>query len=251
MSVPALPAIAWRACCWGLAAFSVCWAAAISPQAFRGYATDRIAYRIASGDTYGEDLLKRVGDGLSEPFGFCDERSLRNSLVIRARLAEVSLSAGEIDRIEGRFADVEASARTLLACSPGQSFGWLALFWGRLQVGIPPSTAQAFLRRSYETGPHELWIQARRSTLAATAFEQLPPDLQDRAITELSEMMRAGAFVQAATALMKSNAGARARFLNEVADQPEDLRYRLSRALRYFDADFDVPGLRRADRPWR
>lgn len=251
MTGPALPALAWRACCWGLAALSVAWAIAASPQAFRGYSMERIALRIASGDTYNDELLKRVGDGLSVPAGLCAERFLRNTLIVRAKLAENAVAAGEIDRIDVRFADVEGSARDLIACSPNQSFGWLALFWQRLQVGTRASQAQPFLLRSYETGPHELWVQVRRSALAANAFDQLSSDLQTRAATEFAELLRGGAFGQAAEILTRSVASARARFLDQVANLPEDLRYRLARMLRLLDSDIEVPGLRRPDRPWR
>lgn len=252
MSAPALlPAAAWRACCWGLAALSIAWAMMVWPHAFRGYSTERIALRIASGDTYGDDLLKRVGEGLAAPSGPCAERFLRNALLIRARLAETALANGEMDRIDERFANIEGSARDLLACSPGQSFGWLALFWGRLQTGVRAVDAQPVLRRSYETGPHELWVQARRSALTATAFDQLPADLQATAVTEFTELLRADAYGQAAAVLVTSGVNARGRFLAAAADLSEDHRFRLSRVLRLFGSDIEIPGLRRPDRPWR
>ena len=229
------------------------WSIAAAPLAVGGTAVSRMADRIATGDQYDASALRTAADAAGRATGLlCGERLLRDTLLIRSRLAELALSAGEITEVDRRFEEVREAATALLACSPGQSVGWLALFWTDLQSGRGGTPAtQEILRRSYRFGPHELWVQVRRNPLALATYDSLAADLKAGALDEFVEILKAGAYPQAASILAGAGNRMAPRLLERVASLPDSTRRALARQLRLMDEDITVPGVEPRDPRWR
>jgi hypothetical protein len=229
------------------------WAVLAAPLAMGGTGVSRLTSRVASGDQYEVTVLRRVADVAGRPTGlFCNDRFLRDALLIRSRLAELSLAAGEITEIDQRYDDVRSAATALLACSPGHALGWLAFFWTDLQTGrAGTAETREMLRRSYRLGPHEFWIQVRRNPLALSTYDTLPDDLKAAALDEFVDILKAGGFAQAASILLGPGSHLMPTLRERISPLPEYTRRMLALQFRAMREDFAVPGIEPRDPRWR
>lgn len=229
------------------------WAVLAAPLAMGGTGVSRLTNRVASGDQYDVSVLRRVAEATGRSTGvFCSDRLRRDALLIRSRLAEISLAAGEIAQIDQRYDDVRSAATALLACSPGHALGWLAFFWTDLQTGrAGTAETQEMLRRSYRFGPHEFWVQVRRNPLALATYDTLPDDLKAAALDEFVDILQAGGFVQAASILVGPGSHLAPTLRDRIAPLSEYTRRMLALQLRTMREDFAVPGIEPRDPRWR
>ena len=167
---------------WGTTTFPIFWrqrpiedtaAAIIGHDAFRPHALDRLLPAVAQ----------------IEQSQYCRPEALQSAAIVRLRLAENAMAAGERTAIDGRLSQLENTIRRSLACAPSDSFLWMVLAWlDDARNGFRPQQL-TYLRLSYELGPNEGWVAARRNRLALSMFGRLPTDLADTAVHEFARMV--------------------------------------------------------------
>src|SRR5262249_8310025 len=132
----------------------------------------------------------------------CHASSARSAAVIRLRIAEATLDAGDGANIDSRLAAARASIENSLKCSPVDSFLWFSLFWlDATTNGFRPESLE-LLRTSYQQGSNEGWIMEKRSRLALAIYRSLPRDLAERAVDEFAKLLQPPFTVTAANILM-------------------------------------------------
>jgi hypothetical protein len=123
---------------------------------------------------------------------------LSRSAIIRLRLAEIAMAGNEAQLKQKRLGSLGRIVDSALSNVPGDSFLWLARFWlASVRDGAAADNLPS-LRRSYELGPNEGWIGAKRDAVATGMFSELPADLADQSLSEFASLVRSG-FISAAT----------------------------------------------------
>jgi hypothetical protein len=246
-------AFAIRIFCLGLGGAAVAWGWLVLADFWRDSTLAHMAVRIENREMFKPEVIEALipAAAAAERAEPCRAEALHAAAVVRLRLAETAILAAQRPAIDGRLADFEMSARRALACAPADSFLWAALAWvDRTRNGFKPQQL-AFLRLSYETGPHEGWVAARRNRLALAVYERLPADLADAAMREFAGMLASGFESDAFDNLTGPGWPIRERLLAAAGNVPRYWRELLAKDLYRRGYDVDVPGIPRPDaRPW-
>ena len=104
----------------------------------------------------------------------CDVHAQRALLLLEIPLAYAALQSGAVQEFDRRSRSLEARTRQALSCNPRDSFVWLVLFGLHTGRGQIDENAFDLLRMSYETSPYEVWIAARRLTVAVPVILSAP-----------------------------------------------------------------------------
>lgn len=174
---------------FGLSA--IAWGADTLPVFMRRAPIERIASYIVNRDSFKPGALLPLLPAISavEQEAYCQPVALHSAAIIRLRLAEDAVAAGAREDIDARLAALEDTIRRSLACVAADPFLWTVLAWlDGTRNGYRPEQL-ADLRLSYELGPNEGWVAARRNPFALSMFERLPPDLADSAVHEFARMV--------------------------------------------------------------
>jgi hypothetical protein len=111
------------------------------------------------------------------------------------RLADESARGTDLRQSDIDISSVNMSSKSLIACAPTESLGWLGVYWSL--EGFGPRAA-TFLGQSYRFARHEAWIQFIRAPLALRGFSALPSALNDYAAQDFEDVFRARLFPSAA-----------------------------------------------------
>ena len=184
----------------------------------------RIAERVARGEKYDPDLLRRILAGnLQAGQQQCNTKTLRELLVLQIAAADESVRGSDLQQGDRDIAAVDTVSKSLLACAPAESLGWFGLYWSSIrQEGFGPRAA-SYLAQSYRLAPHEAWIQLIRAPLALRSFEALSPALKEAAAQDFEDILRAQLFPSAAM-ILKTGPAARAALLERTCKLPENER---------------------------
>jgi hypothetical protein len=170
---------------------AIAWGTMTLPTFWRQLPIQRTADAIVDRDPFKPhafDLLLPVVAQI-EQSDYCRPEALRSAAIIRLRLAEDAMASGERDALDARLVALQDTVRRSLACTPGDSFLWMILTWlDGTREGFQPAQL-TYLRLSYQFGPNEGWVAARRNRLALAMFARLPTDLADDAVKEFSRMV--------------------------------------------------------------
>lgn len=236
-------------CCgiaWGGAVLPMSWSRSELQQAARAIADGVPSARI---ETSGWPASARQ----AEEALLCRPADVATAAMIRIRIAEDAMALESVGKLDEALADAVASIRRSLACSPADGFAWLALFWvENTRNGFKVENLK-FLRMSYQTGPNEGWIAAKRVRFALAIFDYLPEDLAKAALDEFAGLV-ATSYLYADMANLFFVAGERARerILQRMALLNGQHRERFGAALRA--RGFQMPAMTGAaaePRPWR
>jgi hypothetical protein len=235
----------------GLAA--VGWGAATLPQFWRQSAIERTAAYIVDRTAFRPDALLPLLPAVeeAEQSAYCRPEALRSAAIIRMRLAEDAMAAGERDAIDERLGALQDTVRRSLACAPSDSFMWMTLAWlDGARQGFRPEQLQ-YLALSYRLGPDEGWVAARRNRFALSMFARLPPDLADAAVTEFAHMVQSRIYEDTLAIFTGPGWPIRDRLLTALEDVGEPQRDAFAKALYSKGYDVKVPGVAlREPRPW-
>ena len=181
----------------------------------------------------------------------CRPEALHSATIIRLRLAEDAVAAGERDVIDGRLAALDATARRSLACAPSDPFLWVTLAWiDGIRIGPKPEQL-TYLRLSYQLGANEGWIAARRNRLALAMFPRLPADLSDAAVHEFARMVQSWIYLEALAIFEGPGWPIRDRLLAGLQDVGLSQREAFYIGLYTGGYNVVVPGVKsRHPRPW-
>ena len=235
-----------------IAIFGICaiaWAIDVIPT----YRTDApfvdIAERILSGDRFNAAQLSAMRRQLdTTPVTPVQASALSGAAVIRLLLFENEMNATNRQPSVSDLADLQTVVSTTLSQSPTNSFVWLMDFWlKRRQVD---SADFGLLRMSYRSGPNEAWIALRRNPQALGAFQSLPGDLAEQALSEFAGLVRSGFYADASNILAGPGWAVHEQLLNRLAQVDEAARRSFASVLESKNLDHvSVPGV--VERPPR
>jgi hypothetical protein len=241
-----------RALLVGLGCLSALWGLAALAQIWRDDDVEHIARRVVMGDPYRlEGLLEKVPvlDTI-EAASTCHPKTLLSDSMIRLRIVESTFEGGDGPHVDERMEAMQRAVVRSLACSPNDSFLWLALYWAHTVSNGFASDDLRLLRMSYELGPNEGWIVIKRNRLALAVFPQLSPDLAELALTEFGKLFESRLLPIAADIFTGPGWPIRDRLLARIADKPQADRQDFSNILRSRGFEIAVPGVTQKERPW-
>jgi hypothetical protein len=215
------------------------WACTVIPTFWRERATTDVAAAIMEGQAFRRSTLTAVDQQWGDE-GQLRAVTLRNLAAIRLRLAEDALRAGDIGGIDGALDAAVRMNDAALARNPSDSFLWLSRFWLTNTRSGFSRDHLSYLRMSYALGPHEGWIQERRSRFALASYPELPADLAESAIAEFIDMVRSDFLDKAAEIAAGPGAPLRSVLFPRLKDVSEEQRRRFAARI-YRDGLDDVP----------
>jgi hypothetical protein len=230
-------------------ACSIGWALFTYPTFRHEIAFAAAAQHILSGEQYSPEQLKRLRSELDASSANSVRPSVLNDIaVIRLKLVEADLAQGQASA-----ADLDALQRSIDAAldrNPTRSFLWLADYW--LHQKRSGSADLGLLQMSYETGPNEGWIAAKRNPVALGVFSSLSEETRSRVVAEFAGLVRSRLYQDAANILTGAGWPVHQRLLDGLASLDEGHRRRFAKLLETRDIeDADVPGVtRRTFRPY-
>jgi hypothetical protein len=237
----------------GFGAAAIAWGAYMLPLFWRQAPIERTATHVIAGDPFKIESLTALLPNVDtiERAEVCRPSAVRAAAIIRLRLAEDTISAGQRRKIDDALRSLRQSIRHSLGCSPADPFLWLVLFWVENSIdGFSPDHL-GYLRMSYRLGPNEAWIALKRDRFALALYDQLPPDLAKMAIREFASLLNSGFFRDTAAIFIGVKPRVRNRLLPELKDVAEIHREEFYRRLYSEGYDVDVPGIKRSEpRPW-
>ncbi len=238
-------AIAIRAVCLCLGAAACFWSAAVLPVFIRSVGLEELANRVVSGDSYQMETLVGLKPRLAavEQAPACRGADMRSAAVIRFRVAEETMLSGERQDIDKDLQALRQSLRQALSCTPSDAFLWFALYWATMNLDGFGSEPMNYLRMSYQLGPNEAWIAARRCPGALAILDVLPPDIQQAAIAEFLVLIRAPLVDTAINILTGPGWHVKDRLLSAIATLPLRTRENLDHQLRARGFEIAIEGV--------
>ena len=111
-----------------------------------------------------------------------------------ASALDETMAAADQSLFELYSGNLHDAIQKALFCTPADPLVWLTLVWLDVRRhGFEPRDAN-YLRLSYDLGPNEAWIGLWRTRIAIASFQQLPPDLSERATGEFVKLGNTGWF---------------------------------------------------------
>jgi hypothetical protein len=215
---------------------------------------ERTAVRILLGETFSTDFMSdlalkapRVDDA-----GKCNPSLVRSTAVIDLNLAEESFASADRQAIDNRLEQLEKSTRSALVCAPSDAFLWCIRYWAEVVKYGFRDDFLIDLQMSYDLGPNEGWIAAKRNKLALAVFDRLNSKLQDLVVAEYAGLVNGGMLQEAFDNLVGQESSVQHRLLAGLSDTRLINREWLAKGLRYEGYHVDVPGVDLSEeRPWR
>ncbi len=207
-----------------LAVLALTWLASVASYTFRPTLQD-LASHLMRGERYDnavlEQIVTRVGGDAN---GLCDPKLKRNVVLIQLRLLSNAIEAGDAAAMDLRLPTVTEAAKQLIACSPSESIGWLALYWAEIRtLGFSPN-AVSYLTQSYAFAPHEMWVQLFRAPLALRAYGFLPEKLKQQSLDDFEDIVGARQLPTAVVIYQAASATAQPVLLSRMCHQPDEVR---------------------------
>lgn len=233
-------ALGCAAITWGLIVFPIFW---------RQSTIERIARRVINGDPFKTETLVELIPALEgiEGAEYCRPAALQSAAVIRLRLHDVAMVAKQHNLIGADLSALDHSIRKSLACSPADSFLWLALFWlESAQNGFRPDRLK-YLQMSYRLGPNEGWIGLKRNRIAMTDFERLSLDLKESAIREFIGLLSSSFYHEVVAIFTGPGWQVRELILPRLKDVDKRHRQNFADVLYRQGFDVTIPGIDRPD----
>ncbi|WP_234681950.1 hypothetical protein [Bradyrhizobium monzae] len=207
-----------------LVVLALIWLGSVASYTFRPTLRD-LASHLMRGERYDDSALERIVTRVgSDAKGLCDPKLSRNVVLIQLRLLSNAIEAGDAAAMDLRLPNVTGAAKQLIACSPSESIGWLALYWAEIRtLGFSPS-AISYLTQSYTFAPHEMWVQLFRAPLALRAYGFLPEKLKQQTLDDFDDIVGARQLPTALVIYQAASAATQAVLLNQMCSQPDEVR---------------------------
>jgi|SRR5579862_1610809 len=224
---------------------AMAWAIAVFPVFWSENAIVDVARAIFAGEVFKPDVLAAV----DAPTETGSSSTLRSAVLgkvaeIRLRQAENALRAGDPEVIKPKLESLTRIVQESLRNAPDDPFLWLVWFWlDSSRNGVQPNNLR-FLRTSYELGPYEGWIAAKRNPVALAFFSTLPNDLAEGAVSEFVGLVRWGLVPEASAIAAGPGRPLRSILFPRLADLDYEQRRAFANTIygRELD-DVPVPGI--------
>jgi hypothetical protein len=230
---------------------AVAWGAYVLPVFARQAPLEHLAAHVIAGDPFKPEALAAFMPQLeaAEQATECRAPALHSAAMIRTRVTEQALA--DANDFGAQLTALRASIYKSLACSPTDSFLWLALYWVESnRSGFQPAYID-YLRLSYQSGPNEGWIALKRSPYALAVFDRLPPDLQEMVVAEFANLLNSSFVTMAVQIIEGPGWSHRGVLLSHLTNVTARYRDEFARELYRDGYDVTVPGIAPRDpRPW-
>lgn len=183
--------------CTGAAAMF--WSIAVFPTFSTEMTIVHVAKAIVGGEVFKPDVLDAVDAQAENNTGWQVRSSaLGKAAIIRLRKTENAIRTRDAGQIDRSVESLRRSVDAALQNAPSDAFLWLARFWlNNYASGLRPDHLRD-LRMSYDVGPYEGWIAAKRNRLALAYYKVMPSDLAEMVIFEFVGLVRWGFAAEAA-----------------------------------------------------
>ena len=248
--------IALRIVVCGVGVVAIAWGLFFLPLFWQQGPLNRVASQVRQSHPFKRQALLGEASRVEavERKSFCNPAELRNLVVVHVAILNSNSASAEADRtpLDAEQAAVDAAAREALSCEPSDPFAWLVLFWiDASKYGVNAKNVH-YLRMSYALGPNEGWIALWRNRLAIAAFQQLPSELEDRAVVEFVKLVETGGMYGETASIYASAAPVvQSRIIAELKTAKATPRQVFAATLYDKGFDVDIPGFERPARPWR
>src|SRR5262245_44855399 len=114
-----------------LGAAALLWGANVFSELWYQAPVEWTASRIVAGERYPVDALTRQVPNVNaaEFASQCRPIALHGAAIVRLRIFEESVAAGQRDAIDRGMESMRTSIIRALGCSPADPFLWLVLYW--------------------------------------------------------------------------------------------------------------------------
>lgn len=207
-----------------LVVLALTWLTSVASYTFRPSLQD-LASHVMRGERYDNAALEQIASRVGgDANGLCDPRLRRNVVLIQLRLLSNAIEAGDAAAMDSRLPNVTDAARQLIACSPSESIGWLALYWAEIRtLGFSPN-AISYLTQSYAFAPHEMWVQLFRAPLALRVYGFLPEKLKQQTLDDFDDIVDARQLPTAVVIYQAASATTQTVLLSQMCRQPDEVR---------------------------
>jgi hypothetical protein len=229
---------------------AVIWGSVTLPMFWRQSTLELTAKRVIHGEPF---KVEALGSELPlidavEMAVFCRPAALQSAAIIRLRILEETAAAARHVGVDAYQSSTLSSIRQSLACSPADPFLWLAHFGVENdRNGFHPDFVK-YLRMSYLLGPNEGWIVRKRSYLALSVFDQLPPDLAGMQVNEFAGLLKSRMYSEAVAIFTGPGWPIREVLLSRMKDVPERDRLAFAKNLHDLGYEVVVPGIGSLDK---
>jgi hypothetical protein len=215
---------------------------------------NRVASQVREGHTFKRQTLLGEGRRLEavEQKSFCNPTELLDLVVLHVAILNNATAGADRTLLDSDYAAADDAARKALYCEPSDSFAWLVLFWiDASKYGVDTKNVH-YLRMSYAFGPNEGWIARWRNRLAIAVFQQLPSELEDRAVVEFGKLLETGEmYAEAASIYASAAPEVQSRLVAQLKTAKAAPRRVFAATLYDKGFDVDIPGFEKPARPWR
>lgn len=225
---------------FGVAA--IWWGIDVLPVFRQEFPVIRIADRIIAGEPFSSAILDRQNSTIDSirKLTACRPTALRSAAIIQLRMVE---AADNHERASRRLKSLDEAIRSSLSCAPADPFLWLVLYW--IENAEEGKTADHlnYLKMSYRLGPNEGWVAVKRSPIAFSLFQKLPPSLREIVLNEFTGLIKSSFYEQAAEIFMGSAWPERDLILSRLEGVNQKDREVFADALYRRGYDGNVPGV--------
>ena len=146
---------------------AMAWAFAVFPVFWSENVVVDVGRAVIGGEAFKPDVLAAVAALTETNSGSVVRPSvLGKAAAIRVRQAEDAIRAGDPKLISQRLESLTRMVQETLRNAPSDSFLWLVWFWLDTTRNGLRSDSLPFLRMSYDLGPYEGWIAAKRDRVS-------------------------------------------------------------------------------------
>lgn len=132
-------------------------------------------------------LIGARGEGLAARA--CHRGAIVGEARLHAAAVTTAIGAGLVSEIRPVMAALEAAARRIVDCSPGEGIGWMWLGYAADERGAPDAEVRAYFERSSWTAPSELWVMESRLPTAAQILSRRGAVMSDVVRADLRTLL--------------------------------------------------------------
>ena len=179
----------------------------------------------------------------------CETEAQTGAALADLALADSAIKSGHVDAMDLNLSEMDSRVDAILDCAPTNSFAWLLKFWRATFEGDFDDVAASYLERSYQSGPRESWIVARRLKVAAPFYDRCTATMRREMIKDFTTLALDDMGAEAAAGYASASESAQADMRKSLEDAPERIVDRFDTALveRGLAPAFDLEFRRRLD----
>lgn len=232
---------------------SIAWGASCLPSFWRNMAINRLAFNVIAGHRFAPGAIEQNLGAMEaiEAEPVCQPAALRSSAILRLAIAEDAVREGDRASSRQKLVDQRQLLKKALLCAPVDPFLWFALYYVDVSLAGISEQSLKYIELSYQFGPFEGWIGAKRNKFALAVFDMLPESVKEKVVQEFASLLDAGFVDETSRNLEGPGWAQRARLVAALDRGRLERRRDLARRLRHDGYEVAIPGISLPElRPW-